>query len=68
MLFQPYMPSGLTFHATISLSVLLVWIRMGQGPTVLAVGADRVVWIFVSRLSYLLFFLRVDIDQYKTTV
>ena len=26
--------------------VLLIWIIVGQGPTVLAVGAGAVVWIF----------------------
>ena len=47
--------------------VLLIWIRLGQGPTALAVGAGRVCFdIFFSRLSFL-FFLplsgrRSDID------
>ena len=27
--------------------VLLIWIMVGQGPTVLAVGAGSVVWTFV---------------------
>ena len=26
--------------------VLLIWIRVGQGPTALAVGAGGVVWTF----------------------
>ena len=30
-----------------------VWIRVGQGPTALAVGAVGVVWTFYSRLSFL---------------
>ena len=36
--------------------VLLIWIRVGQGPTGLAVGAGGVVWIFFSlvyRFSFL---------------
>ena len=33
---------------------LLIWIRVGQGPTVLAVGADEgCLDIFFSRLSFL---------------
>ena len=35
--------------------VLLIWIRVRQGPTVLAVGADGD--IFFSRLSFSIFFL-----------
>ena len=27
--------------------VLLIWIRVGQGPSVLAVGAGGVVWTFL---------------------
>ena len=27
--------------------ILLIWIRVGQGPTVLAVGAGGVVWTFL---------------------
>ena len=47
--------------------VLLVWIRVGQGPTALAVGAGGVVWTFLlsSILSLLflpLFGRRPDID------
>ena len=47
--------------------VLLVWIRVGQGPTALAVGAGGVVWTFLlsSVLSLLflpLFGRRSDID------
>ena len=37
--------------------VLLIWIRVGQGPTTLAVGAGGVVWTFFSRLSSLSFSL-----------
>ena len=33
--------------------VLLIWIIVGQGPTVLAVGAGGVVWTFFSRLLVL---------------
>ena len=36
--------------------VLLIWIKVGQGPTALAVGAGRVVWTFFS-LIYLFSFL-----------
>ena len=36
--------------------VLQIWIRVGQGPTVLAVGAGGVVWTFFSRLSFLFSF------------
>ena len=35
--------------------VLLIWIRVGQGPAALAVGAGGVVWTFFSRLSFLIF-------------
>ena len=47
--------------------VLLVWIRVGQGPTALAVGAGGVVWTFLlssilSLLFLLLFGRRPDID------
>ena len=35
--------------------VLLTWIRVGQGPTALAVGAGGGVWTFFSRLSFLFF-------------
>ena len=34
-------------------SFLLIWIIVGQEPTVLAVGAGVVVWVFFSRLSFL---------------
>ena len=44
-----------------------IWITVGQGPTVLAVGAGGVVWTFL--LSHILSFLflplfgkRLDID------
>ena len=33
-----------------------IWISVGQGPLVLAVGAGGVVWTFYSRLSFLLSF------------
>ena len=33
--------------------VLLIWIIVGQGPTVFAVGAGGVVWTFFSHLSSL---------------
>ena len=36
--------------------VLLIWIRVGQGPTALAVGANGVVWTFFSCLSFLFSF------------
>ena len=48
--------------------VLLIWIRVGQGPTALAVGAGGgCLDIFYSRLSFLFLFLpffgrRHDID------
>ena len=47
--------------------VLLIWIRVGQGPTALAVGADGVVWTFFLSSIISLFFLplsgrRPDID------
>ena len=37
-------------------SVPLIWIIVEQGPIALAVGAGRVVWSFVSRLSLLFSF------------
>ena len=33
-----------------------IWISVGQGPIVLAVGAGGVVWTFYYRLSFLLSF------------
>ena len=36
--------------------VLLIWIRVGQGPTALAVGAGGVFGYFLSRLSFLFSF------------
>ena len=43
-----------------------IWIKVGQGPTALAVGAGREVEHFYSRLSFLssfsLFGRRPDID------
>ena len=48
--------------------VLLIGIRVGQGPTALAVGAGRVVWAFFLSSIISLFFLlplsgrRPDID------
>ena len=44
-----------------------IWNRVGQGPTVLAVGADGVVWTFFLLSFISLFFLpvygrRPDID------
>ena len=47
--------------------VLLIWIIVGQGPAVLAVGADGVVSTFFSLIYHSLFFLpltgrRPDID------
>ena len=47
--------------------VLPIWIRVGQGPTALAVGADGVVWTFVLSSIISLFFLplsgrRPDVD------
>ena len=47
--------------------VLQIWIRVGQGPTVLAVGAGGVVWtIFLSSFISFFFFplsgRRPDID------
>ena len=47
--------------------VLLIWNRVGQGPAVLAVGADGVVWTFFLLSFISLFFLplsggRPDID------
>ena len=39
------------------LPVLLIWIRVGQGPAALAIGAGGVVWtFFLSRLSFLISF------------
>ena len=32
----------------------LIWIIVGQGPTALAVGEERVVWTFFSCLLFLL--------------
>ena len=32
--------------------VLLIWIIVGHGPSVLAVGASGGIWIFLSRLSF----------------
>ena len=37
--------------------VLLIWIRVGQGPTTLAVGAGGVVWTFFLSSIISLFFL-----------
>ena len=35
-------------------AVLLIWIKVGQGPTTLAAGAVRVAWtFFFSQLSFL---------------
>ena len=47
--------------------VLLIWIKVGQGLTVLAVGAGGVVWPFFLSFIMSLFFLplsgrRPDID------
>ena len=47
---------------------LLIWIRVGQGPTALAVGAGLVVWTFFLSFIISLFFLRLsgrrpDIDR-----
>ena len=47
--------------------VLLIWMRVGQGPTALAVGAGGVVWTFLLLSIISLFFLplsgrRPDID------
>ena len=44
-----------------------IWLTVGQGPTVLAVGADGVIWTFLlssilSPLFLLLFGRRSDID------
>ena len=36
-------------------NVLLIWIKVKQGPTELAVGVGGMVWIFVSLVSYLYF-------------
>ena len=37
--------------------VLLIWIIVGQGPAVLAVGAGGVVWTFLSSSIFSSFFL-----------
>ena len=37
--------------------VLLSWIRVGQGPTALAIGAGEVVWTFLLSSIIFLFFL-----------
>ena len=37
--------------------VLLIWIRVGQGPTALAVGVGGVVWTFFLSSIFSLFFL-----------
>ena len=47
--------------------VLLIWIKVGQGPTALAVGAGGVVWTFFLSYIFSRFFLllsgkRPDID------
>ena len=42
--------------------VLLIWIRVGQGHTALAVGAGGVVWTFHSRLSFLFPFPLTSVD------
>ena len=47
--------------------VLPIWIRVGQGPTALVVGAGGVVWTFVLSSISSLFFLplsgrRPDVD------
>ena len=47
--------------------VLLIWIKVGQGPTALAVGAGGGVWTFLLSSFSSLFFLplfgrRPDID------
>ena len=36
-------------------AVLLIWMKVGQGPVVLAVGSGGVVWTFI--LSFNMFFL-----------
>ena len=49
--------------------VLLVWIRVGQGPTALAVGAGGVVWTFYSHLSFLSSFsLSLGDDPIETEI
>ena len=42
--------------------ILQIWIREGQGPTALAVGAGGVVWtIFLSSIKFLkIFFLHLS--------
>ena len=42
--------------------VLLIWIIVGEGPTVLAVGAGGVVWTFPSLFLLPLSGRRPDID------
>ena len=42
--------------------VLLIWILVGQGPTVLTVGAGGIVWTFFSLFFLLLSGRRPDID------
>ena len=42
--------------------VLLIWIRVGQGPTALAVGASGVVWTFFLTSIISLFFLPLSGD------
>ena len=37
--------------------VLLIWVRVGQGPTTLTVGAGGVVWTFFQPSIISLFFL-----------
>ena len=43
--------------------VLLLWIRVGQRPTALAVGRVGVVWVFFSQLSFLYFFLPLSLGD-----
>ena len=48
--------------------VILIWIRVGPGPTALAVGADGgCLDIFFSRLS-LLFFLPLSLSLWETAL
>ena len=42
--------------------VLLIWIRVGQGPTALAVGAGGGVWTFFLSSIFSLFFLPLSGD------
>ena len=49
------------------MGVLLIWIRVGQGPTALAVVAGRVVWTFFLSSNISIFVVplsgrRSDID------